>query len=49
MTAGHRLLHTSAVLKGYIKEKYILEEILLRNQHSDFINPASLQESRGVS
>lgn len=33
---GHSLLHTSAVLKGDIKEKYILEEILPRLHESCF-------------
>lgn len=40
--------HLGSAVKVH-KTKIHVEEILLRNQHSDFMNPAFLQENRGVS
>ena len=45
---GHRLLlYISAMLNGYIEEKYILGESMLRYEQSDLTNPASYRETEG--
>lgn len=45
---GHRLLlYISAMLNGYVEEKYILGESMLRYEQSDLMNPASYRETEG--